>query len=325
MRVVGVDVGAEEVGLVRAERVTPLEPLEERGVGDGAATGALERSHLPGDQEQKSVAKTLAEAAGVCKAIAERVLEDMRVLAARSNVVDLEPEDRRHVDLRPVEVELVERIRAVVVELENWLTQDTRGDLQDADVAHDAGGTRLAFRVELGLAVDERAKRDRLVERQHRHLHTARELLVRARRVCDASWCVRLQLLGSGALRGTPNWQQAEGDNELVVVERWVLSVDDLEVAEAGEPSDVVFGVGEGVAKGKKVRADHDLQSEVGEEQSAVENLVAQALVRVLVAQSVEEGTCVEVRVDRRLEVERQEIAVRVLGPEVPHDVARLG
>ena len=73
------------------------------------------------------------------------------------------------------------------------------------------------------------------------------------------------------------------------------------------------------------MRADHDLQSKVGEEQSAVENLVAQALVRALVAQSAEEGTCMEERVDRRLEVERQEIAVGVLGPEVSHDTARLG
>ena len=157
------------------------------------------------------------------------------------------------------------RIRAVVVELENRLTQNTRGDLQDADVAHDAGGARLAFWVDLGLAVDERAKRGRLVERQHRHLHAARELLVRAGRVCDAPWYVRLELLGPGALRGAPNRQQAEGDNEVAVVERRVLCVDDLEVAEAGEPSDVVFGVGEGVAKRKKVRADYDLQSEVGE------------------------------------------------------------
>ena len=71
VRVVGVDVGAEEVGLVRAERVTPLEPLEERGVGDGAAARALERSHLAGNQEQKGVAEPLAEAAGVRKAIPE--------------------------------------------------------------------------------------------------------------------------------------------------------------------------------------------------------------------------------------------------------------
>ena len=72
-----------------------------------------------------------------------------------------------------------------------------------------------------------------------------------------------------------------------------MLGVDNLEVSEAGEPGDVVFGVGEGVAKGKKVRADDIfLQSQVGEEQSTVENLETQALVGVVVAQSAKEGTC---------------------------------
>ena len=280
---------------------------------------------MAGDQEQKGVAEALAEAAGVRKAVAERVLADVRVLATRSNVVDLEPEDRRHVDLRPVAVELVERIRAAVVELENRSTQNTRGDLQDADVTHDASGRR-ACDSGLNLGLPSTSERSAIASLSgstgtfipHESFLCGPGAFAMRRGAC------RLQLLGSGALRGTPNRQQAEGDNELVVVERRVLGVDNLEVAEAGEPSDVVFGVGEGVAKGKKVRADDDLQSKVGEEQSAVENLVAQALVGVVVAQSVEEGTCVKVRVDRRFKVERQEIAVGVLGPEVPHDVARL-
>ena len=47
VRVVGVDVGAKEVGLVRAERIAPLDPLEDRGVSDGAVTRALERRASP--------------------------------------------------------------------------------------------------------------------------------------------------------------------------------------------------------------------------------------------------------------------------------------
>ena len=89
----------------------------------------------------------------------------------------------------------------------------------------------------------------------------------------------------------------AEGDDELIVVERGVLGVGDLQVVEAGEPRDVVLVVGEGVAEREKVRADNDLQGKVGEGQCAVENVVAQALVGVVIAQRAEEGTRVQVRV----------------------------
>ena len=141
------------------------------------------------------------------------------------------------------------------------------------------------------------SKRDRLVERRHRNLHAARELLLQAWHVCDAPWRVWLELLGAGALGGAPNWMYAEGDDELIVVERGVLGVGDLQVVEAGEPRDVVLVVGEGVAEREKVRADDDLRGKVGEGQCAVENVVAQALVGVVIAQRAEEGTRVQVRV----------------------------
>ena len=67
------------------------------------------------------------------------------------------------------------------------------------------------------------------------------------------------------------------------------------------------------------MRAYDDLQGKVGE-QCAVENLAAQALVGIVVAQRAKEGTRVQMRADGRVKVERHEIAVGVLGSQVSHD-----
>ena len=52
--------------------------------------------------------------------------------------MQLQPKNASHINLTWMQVKLIKRIRAVVIELKNWFSQDSSGDLEHTDVAHDA-------------------------------------------------------------------------------------------------------------------------------------------------------------------------------------------
>ena len=85
VRVVREDPRPKEVTLVRPERVAFSIPREERRISDFCSYAFFKLTHAPSGKVGQSVAETLTEIASIRVPEAERVLEDVRVLAFRGD------------------------------------------------------------------------------------------------------------------------------------------------------------------------------------------------------------------------------------------------
>ena len=276
---------------------------------------------------QQGVAKTLTEVTSIRVPKAERVLEDVRILALGGNLMQLEPKDTSHVDLTWMQMKLIKRIRAVVIELKNWFAQDSSRDSEDTDVAHDARCVRLVLFAELRLAVDDGSKANRHIQWKHRDVLTIHKplakLLVRTASVRNAPRRLRFEFTTPCALRCAAHRKNTKRTDELIITKRLVLGRDYTEIPKAREPSQVCFGGSKRIAKRKHVRADYNLKVKLCEEQCAPQDLVSKALVRKVVTKSIEHRLRVQVRVERGVEIQRHEVPIRVPSPQIPHDTSR--
>ena len=186
---------------------------------------------------QQGVAKTLTEVTSIRVPEAERVLEDVRILALGGNLMQLEPKDTSHVNLTRMQVKLIERIGTVVIELQNWFAQDSSRDSEDTDVTHDARCMRLVFLAEFRLAIDDGPKADSHIQWKHRDAVTIHkplaELLVRTTGVRDAPRRLRFEFTTPCALRRAAHRENTKRTDELVITERLVLGRDHTEITKA--------------------------------------------------------------------------------------------
>ena len=250
------------------------------------------------------------------------MLEDVRVLAFRGDTIQLQPNNASHINLTWMQVKLIERIRAVVIELKNRFSQDSSGDLEHPDVAHDAQCVWLVLLEELWLAVHEGSKANCHIQRKHRDAVAIFKLLVKTARVRNASRRLRLEFATPGALRGAAHRKDTERTDELIIIKRFVLRRDHTGVSKARESSQARLGGGECVTKRKHVRSDGNLKLKLRKEQCAPQNLMPKTLVRKVMTKNIKHRLRVQVRVERGVEIQRHEVAVRVPLPQIPHDTS---
>ena len=231
------DPHTEKVTLVGPERLTLRVPCKERRVRDFCLDARLQLTHALSHHVQQGVAKTLTEVTSIRVPKAERVLEDVRILALGGNLMQLQPKDTSHVDLTWMQMKLIKRIRAVVVELKNWFAQDSSRDSEDTDVAHDARCVRLVLFAELRLAVDDGSKANRHIQWKHRDVLTIHKppakLFVWTASVRNAPRRLRFEFTTPCALRCAAHRKNTKRTDELIITERLVLGRDYTEIPKA--------------------------------------------------------------------------------------------
>lgn len=121
---------------------------EPRGAGRGGGRlsrgeGGVNFVHATSNELHERVAEALREATGVADAVAEDVLDDVRVRALRRDLGHLEPQHRGLPDLGRVKEDLVEAVLGVVVEQKHRLAPHAGGTLKDGVVPH--GGLKAGL------------------------------------------------------------------------------------------------------------------------------------------------------------------------------------
>ena len=99
----------------------------------------------------------------------------------------------------------------------------------------------------------------------------------------------------------------------------------ELHVPQGAEATKLPVDVGEAIGEGEQVRADDNLQLEVGKEEGAAAHLVTERLVGIVVADGLKVRGGVEMGREGSGKVEGKEVAIGVPGAKVPNDALSSG
>ena len=148
---------------------------------------------------------------------------------------------------------------------------------------------------------------------------------MRAASVGDPARVERSELACARSLRGDTNRHDAERqDDHLLPNFNFVLCRGEREIPQLFPANEGFLHQRKSVRDGEEMRTDDDLHRIViRKEKRAVEYLITKALVRVRFSQCVKQCLGVKVRVNRALDIQRHEVAIRVPLTQVPGDALR--